>query len=354
MDIIDNKKPRYVILENVANLENHDNGRTAKIIKASLDEANYYCHDGILSPHQFGIPHHRPRYFIVGIHRSVNGYREFRFPDKLDLKCDALSLYDGSDDNDLSEDLQRVLDHWTVFMESLPEGVTPPSPTWSMEFGRNYPLEGINPLSRRSTTRARLCEILESEGIFANPNWPKKEIIALFPPYIRKMKEAMPKWKRRFIQKNRKFWDEYGSELPEGWLEETRELDETFQKFEWHVGADAERDVMAHMIHVRPSGIRVSRLNRIPALVAIAQIPIIGPWRRRLTVREAATAQSFKDDFKLHEKDSVSFKQLGNSVNVEVVKRVMLGIQDVETISDLDVMEGEAVPDVEAFQLDNQ
>jgi DNA (cytosine-5)-methyltransferase 1 len=354
MDIIDNKKPRYVILENVANLENHDNGRTAKIIKASLDEANYYCHDGILSPHQFGIPHHRPRYFIVGIHRSVNGYREFRFPDKLDLKCDALSLYDGSDDNDLSEDLQRVLDHWTVFMESLPEGVTPPSPTWSMEFGRNYPLEGINPLSRRSTTRARLCEILESEGIFANPNWPKKEIIALFPPYIRKMKEAMPKWKRRFIQKNRKFWDEYGSELPEGWLEETRELDETFQKFEWHVGADAERDVMAHMIHVRPSGIRVSRLNRIPALVAIAQIPIIGPWRRRLTVREAARAQSFKDDFKLHEKDSVSFKQLGNSVNVEVVKRVMLGIQDVETISDLDVMEGEAVPDVEAFQLDNQ
>ena len=80
---------------------------------------------------------------------------------------------------------------------------------------------------------------------------------------------------------------------------------------------------MKWMIHLRPSGIRVSKLDHIPALVAIAQIPIIGPWGRRITPREAANAQSFNADFKLHQTDSVAYKQLGNSVNVDVVRAII-------------------------------
>jgi DNA (cytosine-5)-methyltransferase 1 len=80
---------------------------------------------------------------------------------------------------------------------------------------------------------------------------------------------------------------------------------------------------MDYMIHTRPSGIRVSKMNWIPALVAMAQIPIIGPWGRRISPREAARAQSFGDDFIIHPKDSVAYKQLGNAVNVELIKRII-------------------------------
>ena len=82
-------------------------------------------------------------------------------------------------------------------------------------------------------------------------------------------------------------------------------------------------DIMKWMIHLRPSGIRVSKLDHIPALVAISQIPIIGPWGRKLTPREAANAQSFDPEYKLSKTDSIAYKQLGNSVNVDVVRRIL-------------------------------
>ena len=159
--------------------------------------------------------------------------------------------------------------------------------------------------------------------------WKKQKILDLFPPYVRKMTEKMPQWKRQFIQRNRKFWNKYKLDIGEDWLVKTREFSDTHQKFEWHAGKSANRNVMKHMIHSRPSGIRVSKMDRIPALVAMAQTPIIGPWGRKLTIREAARAQSFRDDFQLHEKESIAFKQLGNSVNVEVVQRIMIEIENI-------------------------
>jgi DNA (cytosine-5)-methyltransferase 1 len=57
-----------------------------------------------------------------------------------------------------------------------------------------------------------------------------------------------------------------------------------------------------------------------PALVAITQTSILGNKKRFITPRECARIQSFPDDFKLYLKDSVAYKQFGNSVNVKVVK----------------------------------
>ena len=70
----------------------------------------------------------------------------------------------------------------------------------------------------------------------------------------------------------------------------------------------------------RPSGLRVKRADCAPALVAIVQVPIIGPCRRRMTVREAARLQSFPDDFIPNPVMHEAYKQFGNAVNVEVVR----------------------------------
>ena len=182
-------------------------------------------------------------------------------------------------------------------------------------------MEDIHPVNK--LTKASLCELLAEEGIFASKYWTKGEILSKFPPYIRNLKGPIPSWKRRFIQRNRIFWEEYKCLFPSSWLEKTRTFMETQQKLEWHLGEGASRDLMDHMIHTRPSGIRVSKLNYIPALVAMAQIPLIGPWGRRLSPREAANAQSFGRDFILHEKPNIAFKQLGNSVNVVVVAKIL-------------------------------
>ncbi|MFV0499653.1 MAG: DNA cytosine methyltransferase [Bacilli bacterium] len=54
----------------------------------------------------------------------------------------------------------------------------------------------------------------------------------------------------------------------------------------------------------RPSGVRVKRPDTFPALVAIVQIPIIGKYKRRLTLRECANLQSFNKNYKFVSNDS--------------------------------------------------
>jgi DNA (cytosine-5)-methyltransferase 1 len=74
---------------------------------------------------------------------------------------------------------------------------------------------------------------------------------------------------------------------------------------------------------MRQSGIRVKKAQYFPTLVAIAQIPIYGKEKRYITPRECARLQCFPDSFKIHPNDKQSYKQFGNSVNVQNVKTVV-------------------------------
>ena len=58
----------------------------------------------------------------------------------------------------------------------------------------------------------------------------------------------------------------------------------------------------------------------------MVQIPIIGRYRRKLTVEEAARLQSFPIDdknkpFIADSNRQQAYKQFGNSVNVEVIRK---------------------------------
>ena len=88
---------------------------------------------------------------------------------------------------------------------------------------------------------------------------------------------------------------------------------------------------------MRPSGIRVKTPTCFPALVAMVQIPIIGRYRRRLTVEEAGRLQSFPNPcrtltatnesaFLCDDNDQQAYKQFGNSVNVEVIRQCALSL----------------------------
>jgi DNA (cytosine-5)-methyltransferase 1 len=78
------------------------------------------------------------------------------------------------------------------------------------------------------------------------------------------------------------------------------------------------------LIQFRPSGIRAKKMTYVPALVAINQTSIIGPLRRKLSVREAARLQGFPDWFDLGgQTEGAAYKQLGNAVNVGAVWRAL-------------------------------
>jgi len=97
--ILDTKKPKVFLLENVKNLVSHDKGKTFKIIKGALEEIGYSIHSKVLDGKHF-VPQHRERIFIVGFNKNIfNGDEIFTFPkmpeanhiikDILDKKVDS-------------------------------------------------------------------------------------------------------------------------------------------------------------------------------------------------------------------------------------------------------------------------
>lgn len=62
--IASHKKPKFMLLENVVGLVNHDNGRTFAIILKTLSELGYDVEWQVINPKYF-VPHNRPRIFIV-------------------------------------------------------------------------------------------------------------------------------------------------------------------------------------------------------------------------------------------------------------------------------------------------
>lgn len=70
--ILNVKRPKAFLLENVKNLKTHDRGRTWQIIKNSLDELDYEIFFSIFDGKIF-VPQHRERIFIVGFDRQRYG-----------------------------------------------------------------------------------------------------------------------------------------------------------------------------------------------------------------------------------------------------------------------------------------
>ena len=64
------KKPKYLFLENVPGLLNHDSGRTFETILRTLDELGYDVCWQVLNSKNFGVPQSRNRVFIIGYNRE--------------------------------------------------------------------------------------------------------------------------------------------------------------------------------------------------------------------------------------------------------------------------------------------
>jgi DNA (cytosine-5)-methyltransferase 1 len=133
-------------------------------------------------------------------------------------------------------------------------------------------------------------------------------------------------WKKDYIKKNKPIYNKY-KEKWDKWLEDNKTIlskKEVYGKLEWQAGKKLKNDsIFNHFIQFRQSGIRVKKNKYFPTLVAIVQTPIYAKEKRYITPRECARLQSFPDDFIMHEKDHIAYKQFGNAVNVDVVHLVI-------------------------------
>ncbi len=271
-------KTKYIVLENVRNLVSHDHGNTWNTIYNHLKNIGYRLTPKpvIISPHQLGIPQLRERVVILGIYDPDN---------KEDLNIELTDLKDKEDNNIYDVITKNKVEEKYYINEREKYILT----AWD-EF-----YKGIN------------------EKIIGYPIW--------FEYFKKKPTEDMPGWKSEFVRKNNQLYQN-NKEFIDEWAKRynnLRDFTPTQKKFEWQAG-DSIKSLWDGLIQFRPSGIRVKKPTCFPALVALVQIPIIGKYKRRLTVREAARLQSFPDSFIPNKNDQQAYKQFGNAVNVDVIK----------------------------------
>lgn len=68
--ILNKKRPKAFLLENVKNLKGHDKGNTWKIIESTLRELDYEIFYSIIDGQDY-VPQHRERLFIIGFDKKI-------------------------------------------------------------------------------------------------------------------------------------------------------------------------------------------------------------------------------------------------------------------------------------------
>lgn len=93
-DIISKHKTKVVILENVKNIMNHDEGRTFKRIIHELESLGYVCFHHVFNSADYGIPQRRNRCYIVAFLGEYFYTPDFEFPKKEKLTISTQDLLD--------------------------------------------------------------------------------------------------------------------------------------------------------------------------------------------------------------------------------------------------------------------
>lgn len=82
--IVDAKRPKVIFLENVANLVEHDSGRTFLVIFNSLAQFGYAVYYKVVYANEYGnLPHIRKRIYITAVHETVR--KGYRHPEPIEL-----------------------------------------------------------------------------------------------------------------------------------------------------------------------------------------------------------------------------------------------------------------------------
>ncbi|MBQ3431959.1 MAG: DNA (cytosine-5-)-methyltransferase [Clostridia bacterium] len=99
MRIADTVKPKIIFLENVANLVEHDKGRTFNVIHNELIKRNYCVRYNVVDACDYGIPQHRTRTYIVAFLNELHCER-YQFPPKCTLDKTIFNIIDKTKKED--------------------------------------------------------------------------------------------------------------------------------------------------------------------------------------------------------------------------------------------------------------
>ena len=317
--IIEVRKPKLVLLENVRNIAGPRHAREWEVIIRTLRTLGHRVSSVplVVSPHKIspshgGRPQSRDRVLIAATLDQTQKNHLAIEPDPLDLS--------------------HAFEHWNPQKWNLKTHL-PLEPSLGTKEKNKLKLSN-NEISWIEAWNEFVEIIVAKHGHKELPGFP---IWADEFVHTRDLKipRGTPKWKANFLTKNSEFYTKH-KKILDPWLKKWNHLSEfppSRRKLEWQ--AQDAKNLWSTIMHFRPSGIRAKKATYVPALVAITQTSILGSQKRRLSIREAARLQGFPDWFDfMDQAESLTYKQLGNAVNVSVIYNVLKA----QVVRDLDLL----------------
>ena len=320
--IIEVRKPSLVLLENVRNIAGPRHIHEWEVIIKTLRDLGYRVSEQplVVSPHQIrpeygGRPQVRERVFIA-----------------------ATKIPKGTPNFKRNVDVPNL--------DSASRAWNPQK--WNLS--RDLPLEKLSTVKSRASVALSAAELewidAWDDFVVTMRQKLKGKPLPGFPIWVDewvlekdlKIPKGTPEWKATFLRKNSEFYTKNKTVLNK-WLKKWNHLEHfppSRRMFEWQ--AQDTKTLWEAIMHFRPSGIRAKKATYVPALVAITQTSIIGKQKRRITVREGARLQGLPDWFDfVDQADKLTYKQLGNGVNVGAVYNVIKAqvIRDLDLLGDM-------------------
>ena len=236
--ILEQKKPKFALLENVKGFKSHNKGETMFIALKALEEAGYKPHWTILNSYDYGVPQYRERWYCVAIRKDL-ALNDFSFPDLRDRKTKLKDIINFSEDD----------------------------PSLSIT---DFEKERIK---------------------YHFDNYEKQERVehdnSMYEPHTKKGRHGV-----------------FSFLKPDGSLR-------------FHVGDVAKTQIQ--------EAFYASLETYAPTIIA-NRVPKLWDIQRKLSVTESLRLQGFPDEFRFRVSKAQAYKQLGNSVTVNVVQAIIENI----------------------------
>ncbi|SME95013.1 DNA (cytosine-5-)-methyltransferase [Desulfovibrio gilichinskyi] len=319
--ILNDKRPKYFLLENVRGLITHDKGRTYDTIKTKLEDLGYSVDYLLLNTSNFDVPQNRVRIYILGVleksikltlNSNLGAADTHKF--KLNTVNKQLSLFDTSTISVTASRTPKVVKD---ILEVNPDKKYQCSKDFVLRLRKVVgndlsQLNGYRLIDYRGGKSIHSWEL----GVKGDCTSNEVEFMNLLIANRRKKifgihqdgKSLTREQIETFYHANN-FEEVTSSLLSKGYLSCNE------RKFN-PVCGNMSFEVFKFL---DPDGISITLTASDANRLGVVQ----NNMPRRITPRECARLQGYPDSYKLINNDNAVYKQMGNGVSVPVVKRVL-------------------------------
>ncbi|WP_145386785.1 DNA cytosine methyltransferase [Staphylococcus capitis] len=302
LKVIEYKKPKFFVAENVKGLLSMENGKIINMIIKDFEKLGYKVDYRLLNAADYGVPQARERVIIIG--NRINVENPFPVISHV-APDDNLSFFNYESDDDLVNHITvaeaigflsdveiqngKIYDYITVDGRKIFNHIAS-TKVEDKFFGRKYPVNQHD-----------ICDYLKYYR--DKSEWTTKKIDEYFG-----YKHTAGHWFRKdnnsgSIPKPSDWWE----------LKKLLKFDDKYDKV---VTTFIEKNIKFEQ------SLRITNWDRPSDTITATQPEIHVNKTRRLSARECAILQTFPDEFVFHGALNSIYRQIGNAVPVLLAKKI--------------------------------